>query len=409
MANNHPEDVSQNGVRKPDSESLKWLIPPEDPVCRKLPADAEIFCVGGAVRDHLLGDPVSDRDYVVVGTTVEAMISAGFMPVGKDFPVFLHPVTRDEYALARTERKSGKGYKGFVFNAAPDVSLHDDLSRRDLTINAMAVSKSGVLMDPFGGFEDLQGRLLRHIGPAFSEDPVRLLRLARFAARWPDFEIAPATLALCREIVENGEASALVAERVWQELAKGLSESKPSRMLTTLSDCGAWQAIANQKTSSGETRTALDCCAKENASLDVRFAILANDDIRALHDRFKAPKSAVELARLLADSLENISAVGECVSRKNGSSVDTALAWLDRADIYRRTDRALELLLAHQCRKDMAASEIEKIRALIGHMTDPASGQKIAQAAQAAQRNGLAVTQAVAEEKQKLLQSFLTL
>ena len=193
------------------------------------------YLVGGSVRDELLGLPVQDRDYVVVGGTPDEMAKAGFRPVGADFPVFLHPRTHEEYALARTERKTAPGYKGFVFHAAPDVTLEQDLARRDLTINAMARDEQGTLVDPFGGERDLRAGILRHVSDAFAEDPVRILRVARFAARF-GFAIAPETLELMRRMVRAGEADALVAERVWQELARGLMERDPSRMIAVLSE-----------------------------------------------------------------------------------------------------------------------------------------------------------------------------
>ena len=196
----------------------------------------KIYCVGGAVRDELLGLPVRDRDWVVVGGTPEAMQALGYRPVGKDFPVFLHPQTHEEYALARTERKTAPGYRGFEVHFAPGVSLEDDLRRRDLTINAMARDEDGRLIDPLGGQADLAARTLRHAGPAFIEDPVRILRLARFAARFAGFTVAPETLQLMREMVQAGEADHLVPERVWQELATGLLEATPSRMFTVLRD-----------------------------------------------------------------------------------------------------------------------------------------------------------------------------
>ena len=203
------------------------------------------YLVGGAVRDRLLGQPVDadhprDRDWVVVGSTPEAMVAAGYTPVGRDFPVFLHPQTQQEYALARTERKSGRGYQGFVVHASPDVTLDQDLARRDLTINAIAEDPAtGALTDPFGGQQDLQQRVLRHVGPAFVEDPVRLLRLARFAARFADFSVAPETQALLQQMVADGEVDALVPERVWQELSRGLMEARPDRMFEVLRGCGA--------------------------------------------------------------------------------------------------------------------------------------------------------------------------
>ncbi|MCA0185815.1 MAG: multifunctional CCA tRNA nucleotidyl transferase/2'3'-cyclic phosphodiesterase/2'nucleotidase/phosphatase, partial [Proteobacteria bacterium] len=194
----------------------------------------KIYCVGGAIRDELLGQPVKDRDWVVVGATPEALVAEGFRPVGKDFPVFLHPRTQEEYALARTERKTAPGYAGFVFHTDTSVSLEEDLARRDLTINAMARGPEGELVDPYGGQADLAARVFRHVSPAFAEDPVRILRLARFAARFADFQVAPETLALMRRMVEDGEVDALVPERVWQELAKGLMEARPSRMIEVL-------------------------------------------------------------------------------------------------------------------------------------------------------------------------------
>ena len=199
----------------------------------------QVYVVGGAVRDALLGRPSDDHDHVVVGSTPEAMLAQGFKPVGKDFPVFLHPETHEEYALARTERKTAPGYHGFTFHTAPEVTLEEDLARRDLTINAMARDTAGRVIDPFNGQGDLAARVLRHVGPAFAEDPVRILRLARFAARFTDFSVASETVALMQDMVAGGEVDHLVAERVWQELAKGLMEDKPSRMFEVLRECGA--------------------------------------------------------------------------------------------------------------------------------------------------------------------------
>jgi tRNA nucleotidyltransferase (CCA-adding enzyme) len=201
------------------------------------------YVVGGAVRDELLGLPVQDHDWVVVGATPDEMIERGFRPVGKDFPVFLHPGTQEEYALARTERKTAPGYHGFVFHTSPDVTLEDDLVRRDLTVNAMARAEDGAIVDPYGGQEDLRNRVFRHVSDAFAEDPVRILRVARFAARLPEFRVAAETNALMRKMVEAGEVDALVPERVWQELARGLMEKKPSRMFDVLRDCGALARI----------------------------------------------------------------------------------------------------------------------------------------------------------------------
>ena len=194
----------------------------------------KIYTVGGAVRDVIMGRPIHDSDFVVVGSTVEEMLSLGFKPIGKDFPVFLHPETRQEYALARTERKVAPGYKGFIFHASSDVTLEEDLLRRDLTINAMAMSEDGELIDPFGGRKDIEAKVFRHVSDAFSEDPVRILRLARFAARFTDFTVAPETMDLMKKMVASGEVDALVPERVWKELSQGLMEEQPSRMIMIL-------------------------------------------------------------------------------------------------------------------------------------------------------------------------------
>jgi tRNA nucleotidyltransferase (CCA-adding enzyme) len=253
----------------------------------------QTYIVGGAVRDELLGYPIKDKDYVVVGSTPEQMVAAGFRPVGKDFPVFLHPETQDEYALARTERKTAKGYKGFVVHASPEITLEQDLARRDLTINAIAKSETGELVDPFHGLEDIKSKTLRHVGHAFVEDPVRILRIARFSARLADFNIAPETLNLMQQMVEAGEVDALVAERVWQELAKGLMEKNPARMFEVLRSCGALNRIIPEldklwgvpqppqhhpEVDTGvHVMLVLDYAAQKDFSLSVRFAALMHD------------------------------------------------------------------------------------------------------------------------------------
>ena len=253
----------------------------------------QTYVVGGAVRDELLGFAIKDKDYVVVGSTPEAMLAAGFKPVCKDFPVFLHPKTRDEYALARTERKTAKGYRGFAIHASPEVTLEQDLARRDLTINAIAKTADGQLVDPFNGIADIRSKTLRHVSEAFAEDPVRILRVARFSARLVDFEVAPETMMLMRQMVEAGEVDALVAERVWQELAKGLMEAKPSRMFEVLRACGALRKILPEldklwgvpqpqqyhpEIDTGvHVMMVVDYAASQNFSLPVRFAALMHD------------------------------------------------------------------------------------------------------------------------------------
>src|SRR5262245_9950324 len=207
-------------------------------MARRSQVPVKIYRVGGSVRDELMGRAITDRDWVVVGATPEILVASGYKPVGRDFPVFLHPDTREEYALARTERKHGRGYRGFEFFVSPDVTLDEDLARRDLTINAMARDERGALIDPYGGQGDLRAGVLRHVSPAFVEDPLRVLRVARFASRF-GFEVAPETAALMRRVAESGELVELAPERVWQELTRGLMEPHPSRMLTVLRDCRA--------------------------------------------------------------------------------------------------------------------------------------------------------------------------
>jgi len=294
--------------------------------------------VGGCVRDELLGLPVADRDWVVVGATPEEMARLGFRPVGKDFPVFLHPVTHEEYALARTERKSGRGYKGFTVYAAPDVTLEDDLRRRDLTINAMARDTDGGLIDPFGGEKDLRAGVLRHVSEAFEEDPVRILRVARFVARF-GFRIAGETQALMRRMVEVGEADHLVAERVWQEFSRGLLEKHPARMLEVLADCGLAARLLPEL---ANERAALERAAAAGAPLAVRFAVLCwgldEAAVNALCDRLRAPNEARELAV----------ATARCRELLEARDAGRLLELLKRADALRRPERFGELLQAAQ-------------------------------------------------------------
>lgn len=341
----------------------------------------KIYIVGGAVRDALLGRPSADRDYVVVGATPQSMQAAGYRPVGKDFPVFLHPRTQEEYALARTERKSGHGYHGFTFHAAPDVTLEEDLARRDLTINAMARGPAGELIDPYCGQRDLKAKILRHVGPAFTDDPVRVLRLARFAARFSDFTVAPETLALMRDMVASGEVDHLVAERVWQELAKGLMEEKPSRMFAVLRDCHALarllpevdalfgvaqRAEYHPEIDTGiHTMMVIDQSARRQFPLPVRFAALTHDlgkaqtpqDLLPRHHgheersfrltetlcaRLRIPNDCRDLALLMARYHGNIHRAAEL-------KASTIVTLFEKADALRRPERFQQLLDACLC------------------------------------------------------------
>jgi tRNA nucleotidyltransferase (CCA-adding enzyme) len=348
----------------------------------------DMFVVGGAVRDALMGLPVNDRDWVVVGSSPEAMAAQGYVPVGKDFPVFLHPQSREEYALARTERKTARGYKGFAVQAAPEVTLEEDLARRDLTVNAMALPQAlahtpcsawaGHIIDPHGGQRDLQAKVLRHVTPAFAEDPVRILRLARFAARFADFGVADETLQLMRGMVDAGEVDHLVPERVWQELARGLMAGKPSRMFEVLRACGALKVLLPEldrlwgvpqrpehhpEIDTGvHVMMVLDQCARLQAPLAVRWAALVHDlgkgttpaDVLPRHighegRSVKLAKTAAERLRVPGDCSE----LAEVVAREHGNihrsgelNAAAVMRLLTRCDAIRQSERFALVLQA---------------------------------------------------------------
>jgi tRNA nucleotidyltransferase (CCA-adding enzyme) len=349
------------------------------------------YLVGGAVRDALMGLPMCDRDWVVVGASPQELLGQGYTQVGRDFPVFLHPKSHEEYALARTERKSGPGYTGFVVHADPSVTLEDDLARRDLTINAMALPldslqddgrfDAGALVDPYQGRADIAAKLLRHVTPAFREDPVRILRIARFAARFAGYAVAPETLALMQQMVQDGEADHLVAERVWQELAKGLLEAAPARMFAVLRECGALARLLPQlnllwgvpqradyhpEVDTGvHVMLVLEMAARLDASLAVRFACLTHDlgkgttaaDVLPRHighegrsvrllqavcKRLRVPQDCAELAEVVAREHGNI-------HRSADLGPDATLRLLERCDAIRKPTRFTEVLLACEC------------------------------------------------------------
>jgi tRNA nucleotidyltransferase (CCA-adding enzyme) len=343
----------------------------------------KIYQVGGSVRDKLLGLPLVDRDYVVVGATVDALLAAGYQPVGKDFPVFLHPKTKEEYALARTERKSGRGYTGFAFHAAPEVTLEDDLLRRDLTINAMAIDADGTLIDPYGGAADIAAKVLRHVSDAFAEDPLRVLRLARFAARFTDFTVAPETLALCRKLVADGEIAELVAERVWQEISRGLMEAAPSRMFELLRASGAlavlapeldrlWgvpqSAIYHPEIDTGiHIMQVIDYAAHRGWPLATRFAALTHDlgkgltpvEILPAHHahearsvelvtqlcaRWRVPRDCTDVATHVAAEHGNL---GKLADMRAAKVHDVLM----RCDVLRRPERFVQMLDACEADK----------------------------------------------------------
>ena len=359
----------------------------------------QIFSVGGALRDALLAQPVKDKDWVVIGGTPEEMTQLGYAAVGKDFPVFLHPTSREEYALARTERKTAPGYKGFVVHASPEVSLAEDLARRDLTINAMALPEEHAkaffeaptseihsffqqhAIDPYHGLQDLKHKTLRHVTLSFREDPVRILRVARFAARFPDFQIAPETMQLMQDMVQAGEVAHLVPERVWQELAKGLMTPKPSRMLEVLKECGALRVLLPEvhrlwgvpqraeyhpEIDTGiHLMMVLDMSARLNAALPVRVACLMHDLGKGATPKDEWPRHIAHEQRsvkLLQSVCERLRIPVECkelsevVAREHGNihrseelNPAALMRLLERCDAIRKPERLTDILLACEC------------------------------------------------------------
>ena len=389
----------------------------------------EIYLVGGAVRDALLNLPVKDRDWVVVGATAEQLLAQGYQPVGKDFPVFLHPHSHEEYALARTERKTGRGYTAFQVFADPNVTLEEDLQRRDLTINAIAQDKDGRIIDPFGGQQDLQRGILRHVSPAFAEDPVRILRVARFAARY-GFSVAEETMRLMRGMVENGEAHALVAERVWQELAKGLMERQPRRMVEVLRECGALAVLLPEvdalfgvpqradyhpEIDSGEhTLLVLQRAADMDLPLAERYAALLHDlgkaatppDIlpahhgheeagvplvQAVNQRWKVPKACADLAVQVCRWHGRLHKAAELRPQ-------TAAKILQQTDAYRRPERFAAML--NVCRADAQG------RLGFEHAAYPQREHWLALLAAAQQTDTAAIAAAHAEQPQRIAEAI---
>ena len=416
----------------------------------------ELYLVGGAVRDALMGLPVKDRDWCVVGSSPQEMLDAGFMSVGKDFPVFLHPQTHEEYALARTERKTAPGYHGFEMHAAPDVSIEQDLARRDLTINSIALRAdntpaNGVcdpknvakdaLVDPFGGQQDISDQILRHTSPAFAEDPVRILRVARFASRYAGFSVAKPTMDLMRRMVAAGEADALVAERVWQETSKGLMEGKPSRMLSVLRQCNALQVLLPEvERLWGVPQSAehhpeidtgvhlmmvLDMAAQLQAPLAVRFACLMHDlgkgttepdklprhighEARSVNlllricDRLRVPTECKELATVVAKEHGNI-------HRSDELDAKATLRLLERCDAIRKPQRFAQVLQACECDargrlglQERAYAPAQRL-ALALRTVLAVPTEKIAQAAIAQGRQASQIGQAIAAARVQAL------
>ena len=397
----------------------------------------KIYQVGGAVRDALLGLPVHDRDWLVVGGTPEAMVAQGFTPVGRDFPVFLHPRTHEEYALARTERKSGHGYQGFTVYTSPDVTLEEDLARRDLTINAIAApadwTGDEAVFDPYHGVADLHAKVLRHVTEAFAEDPVRILRVARFAARFTDFSVAPETMALMQSMVQAGEVAHLVPERVWQEISRGLMQAQPERMFAVLRACGAlavllpeldrlWgvpqRADYHPEVDTGlHTMLVLGQAVQQQAPLAVRWACLVHDLgkgttpadvlprhigheqrgaklVRQVGERWRVPRDCTELAELVAYEHGNI-------HRSLDLSAAAMLRLLQRCDALRKPERFAQALWACECDargrwgfEDAAYPQRARLQQALAVVLGVATGP-IAAGAVAAGKKGAAIGQAV--------------
>ncbi len=413
----------------------------------------QAYRVGGSVRDQLLGLAVADRDWVVVGATPQDMIDRGFRPVGKDFPVFLHPQTKEEYALARTERKTGPGYKGFAVHFAPGVTLEEDLARRDLTINAIALAEDGTITDPFDGRRDLEGKLLRHVSESFAEDPVRILRVARFAARFADFRVAPETMALMQRMTAAGEVDALVAERVWQELARGLQETRPSRMIEVLRDSGALRVLlpellpklAGENGAAGDQAAlergwldAVDRCAAWRAPLPVSYAVFlarawwragwrargqeapkergpaaaasapaappADDVVLRVSQRLRAPTECRDLAALLARETQAAWQAGADGLLQSAAHLPAQelLRLLERCDAWRRGERVTALLAAAAALAGADPAEDAGARRLRRALE---SANRVEQAAIARRHRGqpTKIREAIAAERLKLI------
>ncbi|ATH98389.1 tRNA CCA-pyrophosphorylase [Alcaligenes faecalis] len=346
--------MSQSMLDDRQRAALAALMGPPDPVLEGL----QVYVVGGAVRDALLGMPAGDKDWVVVGARPEDLAARGFVPVGGDFPVFLNPHSKEEFALARTERKSGRGYKGFTFYTGTDVSLADDLRRRDLTINAMAVDAAGNLHDPLNGLADLQARLFRHVGTAFSEDPVRLLRLARFAARFTEFTVADDTWALARELVEQGEVDELVPERIYLEIAKGLSAQQPARMFEVLREVGALERVMPGLNYNDQVGQQVQIAKDRRLDLASCFAVLCHisDTPGQVAEQIRAPSEWRDQARLLPVLLASPALL------QPRADVESALQVMESLDVLRKPERFIQLISAAACLQGVPELEWDFLR-----------------------------------------------
>ncbi|QTS84210.1 multifunctional CCA tRNA nucleotidyl transferase/2'3'-cyclic phosphodiesterase/2'nucleotidase/phosphatase [Coxiella endosymbiont of Amblyomma nuttalli] len=323
----------------------------------------KVYLVGGAVRDKLLGLPVNERDWVVVGATPNMMISKGFKPVGKEFPIFLHPETHEEYALARTERKIAKGYKGFTFHATPNVALEDDLKRRDLTINAIAETSEGKLIDPYGGQQDLKNKIMHHVSAAFQEDPVRILRVARLATKFPEFSIHPDTLTLMKKMVQNGEVDALLPERVWRELVRAFDNKKPARFFEVLDDCDALSALFPEVYLNKKGISALALITNKTSSSVIRFATLfhnlSSETIQSLTQRYHFPNEYTELALLTAR-------FRSYYAKSNKMNESELLHFIIKTDALRRNQRFKKFLfICHSIDSTVTPYHNTRIRHII--------------------------------------------
>lgn len=367
----------------------------------------DIYLVGGAVRDELLGFPVKDRDWVVVGASPDDMLAQGYRQVGADFPVFLHPDTNEEYALARTERKQGHGYHGFVVYSAPDVTLEEDLRRRDLTINAMARDAQGLMVDPFNGQQDLADRTLRHVSPAFAEDPLRILRTARFAARFaPEgFQVADETMALMRQMVADGEVDHLVPERVWQEVQRALQERQPAVFFEVLQACGALAVLIPELSEArlAPALAALKCTCAQDSATDTRFAALLSPlpaDLAAQRAKtMKAPNECQDLVRLVTTAIAHLSDV----TADSSDIAEDLLRLLELTDAWRKPDRFARLLYVLRCTLDTHQTP------LLGQLEEAASltSQVDVQELMRQGHQGKALGQAIRLERLRRIQALI--
>ena len=372
----------------------------------KLPSSTKIFCVGGAVRDALLDKKIFDRDFLLVGTDSKVLLNMGLFPIGKDFPVFLHPISKEEIALARTEKKKGLGYKGFQFDSSQSVTLEEDLKRRDFTINALALDENGKLFDFFSGIDDLKSRVFRHIGPEFTEDPLRLIRLARFLSRYPEFTVDNDTMILCKKIVVSGEIEALSKERIWVEISKGLCGNEPLRMLKFLEETDAWSNITGKRSIPDDIKNKLDSSYKLEISVFWKAALIfLNCDIANIH--CAVPKEVIIYKKIIHKS----DLLAKSISRLETNKDEFALAILDlieSSDLFRKPDRKKSILKImffqpNRCKN----KEIAKYSKVFSEIFDSIINTSVSEVAKLADKENLSIKQKIRDFRSKIVLEIL--